>query len=77
MVGVDYVVGAKDGKQDLAEGKQAVLSPYAPAQLEALDNEIDWQVHLCTGWATSSPVTTPARRSHSPGRTVLYVRHRT
>ena len=52
---VDYVVGAKDGKQDLAAGKQAVLSPYAPAQLEALDNEIDWQVHLCTGWATSAP----------------------
>jgi hypothetical protein len=45
MVGVDYVVGAKDGKQDLAEGKQPVLSPYAPAQLEGLDNEIDWQVH--------------------------------
>jgi len=75
MVGVDYVVGAKDGKQDLAEGKQAVLSPYAPAQLEALDNEIDWQVHLCTGWATSSPVMTPLGARTVPA--APYVRHRT
>ena len=75
MVRVDYVVGPRDGKQDLARGKQAVLSPYAPAQLEALDSEIDWQVHLCTGWATSSPVMTPLGARIVPA--APYVHHRT
>lgn len=75
MVGVDYVVGPKDGKQDLARGQQAVLSPYAPAQLEALDSEIDWQVHLCTGWATRSPVITPLGARKVPA--APYVHHRT
>ena len=28
----------------------AVLSSYAPAQLEALDPSIRWRVHVLAGW---------------------------
>ena len=71
---IDYVVGPKDGKQNPADVTDAVLSPYAPAQLEVLDKDIDWQVHLCTGWATSNPAVTSLGAHMIPG--APYVHHR-
>ena len=72
---IDYVVGANNGEQDPAAGKLAVLSPYAPAQLEALASDIDWQVHLCTGWTTSAPVMNPLGPRAIPA--APFVHHRT
>ncbi len=71
---IDYVVGPKDGKQNPADVTDPVLSPYAPAQLEVLDKDIDWQVHLCTGWATSNPAVTSLGAHMIPG--APYVHHR-
>jgi hypothetical protein len=73
-VRIDYVVGPKDGKQNPGAVTRAVLSPYSPAQIEALGKDIDWQVHLCTGWATSIPAMTALGARTIPA--VPYVHHR-
>jgi hypothetical protein len=71
---IDYVVGPKDGKQNPADVTDALLSPYTPAQLEVLDKDIDWQVHLCTGWATSNPAMTLLGAHMIPGSPYVYHR---
>ena len=71
---IDYVVGPDDGKHASAQ-QQAALSPYTPAQLEALAKEVDWQVHLCAGWSTSTPVMDSLGPRTVPGPP--HVHHRT
>jgi hypothetical protein len=45
---VDYVLGTPAGGPPK---NSPVLSSYAPAQLEALDPEIRWRVHVVAGWS--------------------------
>jgi hypothetical protein len=71
---IDYVVGTKDGHSPAAS-QHALISPYAPAQLEAMSQDIDWQVHLCTGWATTSPAMTALGPHTIPA--TPHVHHRT
>jgi hypothetical protein len=71
---IDYVVGPEDGQSAVAS-QHALISPYAPTQLETMSQDIDWQVHLCTGWATTSPAMTALGLRTIPG--TPYVHHRT
>ena len=71
---IDYVVGTEDG-QSTAPSEHALISPYTPAQLEAISQDIDWQVHMCTGWATTSPAITALGARTVPAEP--YVHHRT
>jgi hypothetical protein len=67
---IDYVLGATDGQATPTEQplpKQ--ISPYSPAQLEALTKDIDWETHLLAQWNTHDqrqPRLTPLRRHVVP-----------
>jgi hypothetical protein len=65
---VDYMVGELPNSTAPGTG---VLSPYAPAQLEALDVSITWEVHLLTGWTGQERLRQPLGRRVVPSWPVV------
>lgn len=63
---LDFVVAEPNGRRPLPKAR--VLSPYVPAQLEALGPDIEWEVHRLSEWSTPTPRLTSLGPRVVPGQ---------
>ncbi|MEX5636820.1 hypothetical protein [Parafrankia sp. FMc2] len=63
---IDLVAAEPDGTTP--DANTPILSPYAPAQLEALGSHIDWEVHRLAGWGAAAPSLQSLGLRHVPGQ---------